>query len=393
VSAHTQLGRRLMEKGEAAPALVEFQAAIAGGPPNLAEAHTDARGGAPEARPPRRSAPIRFARAQGSTDVRARAGRAARCDWEGLAEGQRTKAEVLERTVAVIRFVLAAALLAGVPAAAHAQGDRYAVLVQGASGEEQYATLHRQWIDSMAKLLVDRFKIDKSHVSLLTEQPRDGEQRSTAENVKAVFAGLAKQLKADDFLFVLLIAMAAARATSEIQSRGTGSQRRRLGGAAQADCRTDGDRRQHEREFSVFEGARRPRPRRHHGDQQQRPAIPHVLSRRLHSRASPPRTPTSTRTAASRCSKRSRTRPRLVAQHYEQENHMVTERAVFDDTGDGVGRDAAGKGPGGTIAGLTYSMRWPCRHLGSGHPADAGTSEGAHRAGRRAAPQTSHHEA
>jgi tetratricopeptide (TPR) repeat protein len=42
VSAHTQLGRRLMEKGEAAPALVEFQAAIAGGPPNLAEAHTDA---------------------------------------------------------------------------------------------------------------------------------------------------------------------------------------------------------------------------------------------------------------------------------------------------------------------------------------------------------------
>jgi tetratricopeptide (TPR) repeat protein len=42
VSAHTQLGRRLMEKGETAPALVEFEAALAGGPPNLAEAHTDA---------------------------------------------------------------------------------------------------------------------------------------------------------------------------------------------------------------------------------------------------------------------------------------------------------------------------------------------------------------
>src|SRR6185295_13229054 len=45
---------------------------------------------------------------------------------------------------------------------------------------------------------------------------------------------------------------------------------------------------------------------------------------------------------------------RLVAQHYEQSGHLATEHAVFDDTGDGVGRDAAGTGPDGTIAGLTY---------------------------------------
>lgn len=40
-AAHTQLGRRLLEKGDNAAALIEFQAALAGGPANLAEAHSD----------------------------------------------------------------------------------------------------------------------------------------------------------------------------------------------------------------------------------------------------------------------------------------------------------------------------------------------------------------
>ena len=38
---HGQLGRRLMEKNDPAGAVVEFQAALAVGPPNLAEAHAD----------------------------------------------------------------------------------------------------------------------------------------------------------------------------------------------------------------------------------------------------------------------------------------------------------------------------------------------------------------
>ena len=39
--AHVQLGRRLVAKSSWQPALIEFQAALALGPPNLAEAHTD----------------------------------------------------------------------------------------------------------------------------------------------------------------------------------------------------------------------------------------------------------------------------------------------------------------------------------------------------------------
>jgi Flp pilus assembly protein TadD len=38
---HGQLGRRLMEKNDPAGAVVEFQAALAVGPANLAESHSD----------------------------------------------------------------------------------------------------------------------------------------------------------------------------------------------------------------------------------------------------------------------------------------------------------------------------------------------------------------
>jgi hypothetical protein len=254
----------------------------------------------------------------------------------------------------VIRFVLAAALLAGVPAAAHAQGDRYAVLVQGASGEEQYATLHRQWIDSMAKLLVDRFKIDKSHVSLLTEQPRDGEQRSTAENVKAVFAGLAKQLKADDFLFVLLIGHGGGQGDEakfnlvgpDLSVADWAALLKPIAGRMAIVDSTSAS-------FPYLKGLAAPGrvviTATNSNAQRFHTFFPDAFIRALTAEDADvdKNGRISLLEAFTYAS-------RLVAQHYEQENHMVTERAVFDDTGDGVGRDAAGKGPGGTIAGLTY---------------------------------------
>jgi hypothetical protein len=46
---------------------------------------------------------------------------------------------------------------------------------------------------------------------------------------------------------------------------------------------------------------------------------------------------------------------RLVKQHYEQAGTMMTEHAAFDDTGEGIARDAVVAGGAiGTAAGLTY---------------------------------------
>jgi hypothetical protein len=43
-----------------------------------------------------------------------------------------------------------------------------------------------------------------------------------------------------------------------------------------------------------------------------------------------------------------------VKQHYEQRGQLATERAVFDDNGDGVGREAEAPGPDGGLARLLY---------------------------------------
>jgi len=43
-----------------------------------------------------------------------------------------------------------------------------------------------------------------------------------------------------------------------------------------------------------------------------------------------------------------------VEQHYQRAGTLATEHAVLDDTGEGIGRDAAAKATGATLASLTY---------------------------------------
>jgi len=93
-------------------------------------------------------------------------------------------------------------LMAG-PAAA--QSGRYAVIVEGASGEPQYATQHRAWVDALANVLKTKMGFEPGKIILLTEEAKPGELKGTAENVKATFTRLAKDAKPDDLVFVMLI--------------------------------------------------------------------------------------------------------------------------------------------------------------------------------------------
>jgi hypothetical protein len=100
---------------------------------------------------------------------------------------------------------LAVAALAFAPKPAFAQGDRYAVIVEGVSGDESYAKLYRGWVDRISQVLKQKAGMDAAHLSLIVETPGAGEQKATAEVVKATFAKLARQLKPEDQLFVMLI--------------------------------------------------------------------------------------------------------------------------------------------------------------------------------------------
>jgi hypothetical protein len=108
-----------------------------------------------------------------------------------------------------MRFVLLLALstAAGLawPAEARAQGERYAVIVQGTSGGEDFAKTYRNWVTGLVGTLKQKFGFDAAHVTVLTDQPAAGEQMANAEFVKSTFAKLAGQAKEGDLVFVMLI--------------------------------------------------------------------------------------------------------------------------------------------------------------------------------------------
>ncbi|MEO8070207.1 MAG: hypothetical protein ABI652_02310 [Acidobacteriota bacterium] len=233
-------------------------------------------------------------------------------------------------------------------------GARYALLVQGASGEEQYATLHRGWLDSLAMTFRDKFKYDAAHLTVLAEQPKAGEQKATAESVKAAFERFATQLTPSDQLAVVLIGH---------------------GGGQGADAKFNliGP------DLSVSEWATLLKPVRG------RLIIVDTTSASfayLAGLAAPNRIViTATNRAAQQfhtvfaqgfvgafssqdadADKNGRTSlleafnyaSRVVKQSYEQKGTMATETAAIDDTGEGTVREATAAGPNGASAALTY---------------------------------------
>jgi len=99
-------------------------------------------------------------------------------------------------------LALVVVLLSALPA--HA-GDRYAIVVTGASGGDAYAQKYDRWRAAFVETLRDRLGYAPDHVRVLAETERDGVLKSTRENVQRVIADLRKRLTKDDQLLILLI--------------------------------------------------------------------------------------------------------------------------------------------------------------------------------------------
>jgi len=84
-------------------------------------------------------------------------------------------------------------------------GDRYALVITGASGGEAYAQKYAKWRASFVDTLRGKFHYDPQRLIVLGETPEDGVQKATRENVRAAFADLRKRMTKDDQLLVLLI--------------------------------------------------------------------------------------------------------------------------------------------------------------------------------------------
>ncbi len=103
----------------------------------------------------------------------------------------------------VRRLALAVVLLTW-GASAYA-GDKYALVVTGASGGDVYAKKYDGWRREFVNVLLDNFGDAPDHVTVLAESEGGGVLKSTRANVERAFADLRRRLTKDDQLLVLLI--------------------------------------------------------------------------------------------------------------------------------------------------------------------------------------------
>jgi len=77
--------------------------------------------------------------------------------------------------------------------------NKFAVIINGASGEAAYAKQFEHWTNELSSVLSERFGFDGKQVKVLPEK------QATAEEVKRTFATLKTQLNTNNILFVFFI--------------------------------------------------------------------------------------------------------------------------------------------------------------------------------------------
>jgi hypothetical protein len=100
-------------------------------------------------------------------------------------------------------LVLTVALLAYVAAHASAQ-ERFAVVVSGASGGPPYAQQYAAWADDLGRILRERLKLPPANVVVLEEDAAPASQ-ATAANVRRALSAVRARMAPRDLLLIVLI--------------------------------------------------------------------------------------------------------------------------------------------------------------------------------------------
>jgi hypothetical protein len=240
------------------------------------------------------------------------------------------------------------------PSAASA-GERYALVITGASGGEPYAKKYDVWRTAFTTTLRDKFHYAPERIIVLGESERDGVQAATRANVRKALVDLRARMTKDDQLLVLLIGHGTSLDGDEAKFNLVGPDMsagewleltrpipgrvvfvdttaasfpflRRLAGRGRVVLTaTDSAAQQFETVFAEFFVKAFDDPAADY-DKNNRVSIWEAF------------------TYASAA----------VRQSFEQKGQLPTERPVLDDTGAGVGREAQNPGTDGAIARITY---------------------------------------
>ena len=313
----------------------------------------------------------------------------------GTALGRRGPAasgKKLRRACPVLAIVLSLA------ASTVSAGERYAVIITGASGGAPYAQKYLKLREAMATTLRNAFDYKPDHIVVLAETEKGESERvlkATRENVQRAFAALQKRLTKDDQLLVLLIGHGTladgARAPQGPEGSVGDDGKFNLVGPGRWGSR--GDINLVGPALSATEGSEvlKPQPGRLVFVDTTAASFPflHKLARR--GRVVLTATDSAAQQfetvfpeffikafgdASADVDKSGRVSiweafvyaSAAVRQYFEQKGELPTERALLDDTGGGLGREAQAPGVDGALARITYLEPEPALEL----PSDAG---------------------
>jgi hypothetical protein len=250
----------------------------------------------------------------------------------------------------VVMFVVVALLLTGSAAAE----QRYALIVSGASGGPKYAEQMAEWRNALRTSLVDRFGFNAEHVRLLVDETVKSGEQGTAQNVRNHIAALRKQLRADDMLLIVLFGHGtfdgeAAKFNLVGPDLTAAEWKSLLSGMPGRVVMVNTT----SASFPFVEELSGPNriiiTATDSVAQKYATVFPDYFVKAMQS-------------ATTDLDKNGRTSifevfaatSLAVKQHYEQRGQLTTERAVFDDNGDGVGRESEAPGPDGAMARTLY---------------------------------------
>lgn len=250
-----------------------------------------------------------------------------------------------------LSLAIASALLW--PESAAAQPGRFALIVSGASGGTEYAEQYAAWSGDLTALLTGRLALDPAAITVLSEGGA-GRSTATADNVRLAFEALRKRMTSNDLLFVFLIGhgtfdgtdakfnlvgldleaaewaslLAATPGRSVVVNTTSASfpfVERLAGPRRVVIAATDSDAQRFDTVFAGF-FIQALQDDAADLDKNRRVSIWEAF-------------------AAATAE---------VRLHYQRRGQLSTERALLDDTGDGVGREAGGQGDDGSVASTTY---------------------------------------
>src|ERR687883_271899 len=107
--------------------------------------------------------------------------------------------------------ILPILLILSIPVNSRAQGaaarpaadpNKFAVILSGASGDEEFAKRFKGWTEQLRGALVERFGFDETKVMILSESPEGRALKATAEEVRRVFQTLRASVGPEGTVFV-----------------------------------------------------------------------------------------------------------------------------------------------------------------------------------------------